>query len=198
MNKNINLKEIRKFMEYHQVEGISAADIEYALHTNPEVAEKAYEFINKISDKKDDETLLRKRIEECNKPEELVNYMRKPMNFSIRELLRTKLLQNEALVLPLIKEKCLRNSFDIFIENAVNFFIRSETNCSEWIMENYSQFRSEYLKSLICLALGFRGEVDLIHFLIEQAERYEFEYPEENFERGPALAVEELYYRFIK
>ena len=145
----------------------------------------------------DEEVLWCKKVEECSVPDELVNLMRKPMTSGARELLRIKLLQNEESVLPLIKEKCLRNSFDIFIENAVIFFIKCKTNCGEWIMENYSQFRSEYLKSLICLALGFRGEPELIPFLMERAEFYEWEYPEESFERGPALAVEELYYRFI-
>ena len=195
---NINIKSIKSFIDDHDFEVVSAADIEYSLHTNPEVIQEMKKLMQDISDESEQEKLLREKIEECNRPDELVNYMRKPMNMGIRELLIGKLLEMEDEVIPLIKQKCLRNSFEIFIENAVRFLIVSKENCTEWIIENYFEIRSEYLKSMLCLVIGFRGNIEAIPFLIQQAERYEKNYLDENYERGPVLAVTELYYRHIK
>lgn len=195
---NINIKSIKSFIDDHDFEVVSAADIEYSLHTNPEVIQEMKKLMQDISDESEQEKLLREKIEECNRPDELVNYMRKPMNMGIRELLIGKLLEMEDEVIPLIKQKCLRNSFEIFIENAVRFLIVSKENCTEWIIENYFEIRSEYLKSMLCLVIGFRGNIETIPFLIQQAERYEKNYLDENYERGPVLAVTELYYRHIK
>ena len=64
-------------------------------------------------------------------------------------------------------------------------------------MENYQEIRSEYMKSMLCLVLGFRGDASMIDFLIEEAERFEREYPDETYDQGPALAVQELSVRFL-
>lgn len=101
-------------------------------------------------------------------------------------------MEHEQELMPMAKEKCIRNKQDIFIENAVHFFMKSQCNCCDWITETYSQFYSEYLKSLFCLILGFRGEKSLIPFLMEEAKRMEREYPDETYDQGPVLAVQEL------
>lgn len=197
IKENINLKKVREFLKNHQELQFSAADIEYSLYYQREVTEATIEFINRYDNETKDEKLLTEKVKTSDDSEELVNLMRKPLNLRSREMLKERLLQKEVIVLPLIQEKCLRNTLDIFIENAVRFFLFCEENCCKWIMENYSQMRSEYLKSLICLVLGIRGNVELIPFLMKEAERYEREYPFEMFERGPVLAVEDLYDRFI-
>ena len=74
----------------------------------------------------------------------------------------------------------------------MHFFMKSQCNCCDWITETYSQFYSEYLKSLFCLILGFRGEKSLIPFLMEEAKRMEREYPDETYDQEPVLAVQEL------
>lgn len=80
-------------------------------------------------------------------------------------------MEYEQELLPMIKEKCIRNKQDVFIENALHFFMMSNNNCCDWIMETYSQFQSEYLKSMFCLVLGFRGDESMIPFLIEEASK---------------------------
>lgn len=97
----------------------------------------------------------------------------------------------------MIKEKSIRNKQDVFIENALYFFLRSKDNYCDWIIDTYSQFQSEYLKSLFCLVLGFRGDISTIPFLMEEAERMEKEYPNEYYDQGPALAVQELAVRYL-
>ena len=193
----INWKIVRGFIGFHQqFEGISAADIEYSLNVNPEIQKAASKAMNEIRPETEEEKALRKKIAECNDPSGLVDLMRKPMPLTIRTELRCKLIENEDSVAELIKAKCMRNSFDIFIENAVNFFIKSKRNYSDWIVENYFLFHNEYMRAMLCLVLGFRGEVELIPFLMDEAERFEDNYPDELYERGPVLAVQELYYRF--
>ena len=39
--------------------------------------------------------------------------------------------------------------------------------------------------------------IDMIEFMIKEAERLEREYPNESFDQGPALAVQELAVRFL-
>ena len=50
---------------------------------------------------------------------------------------------------------------------------------------------------MLCLVLGFRGNVSMIEFLIKEAERLEREYPKESYDQGPTLAVQELSVRFL-
>ena len=56
--------------------------------------------------------------------------------------------------------------------------------------------RSEYLKSMLCLVLGFRGDDSIIHFLMKEVERFELYYPDKRYEQGPLLALYELKERF--
>lgn len=75
--------------------------------------------------------------------------------------------------------------------------MKSETNCCDWIVETYPKFQSEYLKSLFCLVLGFCGKASMIPFLMEEAERMEKYYPNEYYDQGPMLAVQELAVRYL-
>ena len=195
----INRKLVRKFLDfYQQFEGISAADFEYSMHIDPEMRKVMGEKVKEALKEKPEEKEIEKTIKACNEPKELVNFMRKPIPINPNEVLRQKLLENEKTVIELIKEKCMRSSFDIFIENATDFFIRCKENCSDWIIENYYQFHSEYMREMMCLVLGFRGYFELVPFLMDEAERFRFDYPDELYERGPVLAVQELCYRFGK
>lgn len=147
--------------------------------------------------KKESDLELEKIITETTEPVELLKLMRKPLVGSNRSLLRKKIMEFEEELLPLIKEKCIRNKQDVFIENALYFFMKSETNCCDWIVEKFAEFQSEYLKSMFCLVLGFRGDVEIIPFLMEQARRMEKEYPNEYYDQGSTLAVQELAARYL-
>ncbi len=196
--KNLNLKLIKSFIDYYDYECLSGADIIYGLHVWPEVKKEAEKAIKNYFSGKEREMELEKMISEAQTPEALVNIMRKPMSMPLRSLLTKKLLEKEEAVLPLIKEKSLRNFSDYFIESTVEFLICCKTNCSDWIVENYSSIRCEYMKALLCLVLGFRGEVGLIPWLMDETERFGDMDSEDEPERGPALAVLELYNRFLK
>ena len=196
--KDINLKLVKNFIDYYDYECMSGADIMYGLYVWPEAKESAEQVINDYFSGKNRNTELEKMIDNAETPEELVNLMRKPMGIPLKSFLIEKLMEKENEVLPLIKEKILRNCSDFFIESTVQFLISCKTNCSDWIAENYSSIRCEYMKALLCLVLGFRGEVGLIPWLMDETERFEDMNSEDFPERGPALAVIELYHRFLK
>ena len=131
-------------------------------------------------------------IEQAATAEELLKLIRKPLSGGNRSRLRRKILEYETMMMPLIKEKTMKNGQDIFIENTLYFFLHCEENCCDWILKEYANIRNEYLKSMLCLVLGFRGEVEVIPFLMKETERLERMYPEETYAQAPILAIQEL------
>lgn len=197
MNNLIDKKKVKKFLETHRDINFSAAKFEYSLYLTPEMQQAVDDFANKHLIKTEDDLKAEKMIKEAVEAGELVQLMRKTVSGLNRNALREKLLEQEDALLPLIKEKCIRNKQSIFIENALYFFLHSKADCCDWILETYATFSSEYLKSMLCLVLGFRGEVEMIPFLMEEAQRFEREYPEEAYDQGPMLAVQELAVRYL-
>ena len=123
--------------------------------------------------------------------------MRKSLSSLNKKLLRTRMLENESVLLPFIQRTSLTNRQDFFIENALHFFLHSEGNYCVWIVEHYDDFKSEYFKSMLCLVLGFRGDESLIPMLMSEADRFERDYPDDDYEQGPIFAVQELAVRFL-
>ena len=56
----------------------------------------------------------------------------------------------------------MKNGQDIFRENTLYFFLYCEENCCNWLMKEYSNIRNEYFKSMLCLVIGFRGDVEML------------------------------------
>lgn len=139
----------------------------------------------------------KKMIEQAATAEELLKLMRKSLSGGNRSRLRKKVLEYEKEIMPLIKEKTMKSGQDIFIENTLYFFLHCEGNCCDWILKEYSNIWNEYLKSMLCLVLGFRGEVEMIPFLMKETVRLERMYPEETYAQAPILAIQELAVRFL-
>jgi len=124
--------------------------------------------------------------------------MRQPISGLNRAKLQKKLLQYENELLPLIQSRAMTNRQDFFIENTTQFFLHSQNNYSDWILQNYNVFKSEYLKSLLCLVLGVRADdVSLIPMLMSEVERFEHDYPSQTFEHAPLIAIRELAVRLM-
>lgn len=185
-------RDVKKFLNTHRNIELSAAKLEYSFYLYGEASEKVIEFANGMYSLTAADLEMEKVIAEAAEPEELLKLMRKELSGSNKSLLRKKIMEHETELLSEIQEKCIRNKQSVFIENALYFFMKSEINYCDWIIETYPQFESGYLKSMLCLVLGFRGNVGMIPFLMEEAERMEKEYPGESFDQGPTLAVQEL------
>ena len=198
VKKNKYIKsEVNKFLDSHRDIEFSAAKFEYSMYLDPEMSKKIIELANSNFVQSEDDLKLKKIIVDVTEPNELLRFMRKPMSGANRSIFREKIMEYEVDLLPLIKEKCIRIKQSIFIENALYFFMNSKMNCCDWIMETYQQFHSEYLKSMFCLVLGFRGSVSLISFLMDEARRMVKAYPDKYYDQGPALAVQELAVRYL-
>ena len=195
--KNQYIKnEVKIFLDSHRDVGFSAAKFEYSMYLEPEMSKKIVELAESKFVPSEDDLKLKKIIVDATESNGLLRLMRKPMSGANRSIFREKLMEYESDLLPLIQEKCIRIKQDIFIENALYFFMNSKMNCCDWIMDTYQQFLSEYLKSMFCLVLGFRGDVSLISFLMNEARRMVEEYPDEYYDQGPVLAVQELSARY--
>ena len=87
-----------------------------------------------------------------------------------------------------------------FIDNAIETAFGSwqcRENCSQWILQNYEDVREPYGRSMLCLVLGFRANVDVIPFLMRQVERFETQFPVHSFDQAPLLALYEIRARFL-
>ncbi|MDO5649752.1 MAG: hypothetical protein Q4G11_04025 [Gallicola sp.] len=186
----------KKFFKNHPISSMSAFQIQYYNYVEGGI-EDIVEILESgrmgmaVEDSKDLE-----KINLMTDPEELVNYMRKNNSIYVKYKLGLKILENEKETIGLIKKRAMTSVQDFFIESATSFFLRNQENCCEWILDHYDTFRSEYLKAMLCLVLGFRGDSTMVPFLMNEVERFEREYPEEEYKQGPLIALGELSLRF--
>ena len=193
----ISKKEVHKFLDKHPDIPFSAAKFEYSLYLEPEAVEYANAISEKMLDESEEDLHSKRMIEQAETTEELLKLMRKPLSGGNRSRLRGKLLEYETVMMPCIKEKTMKNGQDIFIENTLYFFLHCEENCCDWLMKEYSNIRNEYFKSMLCLVIGFRGDVEMLSFLTKETERLERMYPQETYAQGPILAIQELTVRYL-
>lgn len=149
------------------------------------------EHLKQIADEK-------KLIQTNQNPEEIFNLLRKKIDKINQVDLIKKALEFEEIILPMVIEKLLRNNHDIFIENSIRLLARSQKDYSPYLKEHYDEIRSPYVQSLTCLILGMRGAEDIIPWMMDKFLEIKKQYPDENYEQGPLLALYELNIRFYK
>ena len=193
----ISKKEVHKFLDKHPDIPFSAAKFEYSLYLEPEAVEYANAVSEKMLGESEEDLRSKRMIERAETTEEMLKLMRKPLSGGNRSRLRRKLLEYETVLMPCIKEKTMKNGQDIFRENTLYFFLYCEENCCNWLMKEYSNIRNEYFKSMLCLVIGFRGDVEMLSFLTKETERLERMYLQETYAQGPILAIQELAVRFL-
>lgn len=183
------------FFKKHPIKTDSVARFEYSLYKMPELVEELDRQCVKRFGKDEGSLAIRKEIEAENDPEKLLNWMRKPMDGLSKSVLQKRVLDLEPSMAEGVKAKTLTVMQNTFIENAVNFFLNSRENYSEWIYLHYPEVRDEYMKSMLCLVLGCRGERDTIPFLAGELERMESARMLE-YAQGPLMALFEMRRRF--
>lgn len=184
-------KYIDQFVARHSDMEVSPAKVEYTCYRMPVAEQLAVAYLDR-SGTQEEETALGEVITNETDATKLVDLMRKPMSGGNRVALRQKLVGQQAETVEIIKAKATRAQQDSFIEDATYVLIRCEEDPCEWIMKEYDNLSCEYMKSMMCLVLGIRGNKDMIPFLVNEGERMESEYPNEMFDQGPAIAVQHL------
>ena len=131
-----------------------------------------------------------------NDPEMIFQFLRKNLDMVNRTALLERALEFEKEILPMVVEKLVRSSHNIFIDNAVRLLARSKKDYSRLLLERFAEFRSAYVQSLLCLILGFRGTEDIIPWMMNRFFEMHKLYPDETYDQGPLLALHELKARF--
>ena len=135
-------------------------------------------------------------IQSEQNPERIFQLLRKSIDGVNKAYLIKRALEFEKVLLPMVIEKLIRNNHDTFIDNSIRLLARSEKDYSPLLKEQYAEIRSPYVQSLVCLILGFRGEVDTIPWMLDKFFEMKRLYPDETYDQGPLLALQELNCRF--
>jgi hypothetical protein len=131
-----------------------------------------------------------------NDPEMIFQLLRKNLDVANRTALVEKALEFEEEILPMVVDKLVRSNHDTFIENAVRLLARSKKDYSRPLSERYTEFRSPYVQSLLCLIIGLRGTEDVIPWMMDRFFEMHKLFPDETYDQGPLLALHELKARF--
>lgn len=138
----------------------------------------------------EEEAALAEEIRVCTDPEQLVKWMRKTMTGLLRARLLRRAMAYEKDVLPLMQKRALTTQLVGFEDCVTMFFLECKKNPCQWIMDNYDNIRSEFLKSQFCLVLGMRGTPEFVPFLLQQVDRFEhLQTTEQYLEQGPLLGL---------
>lgn len=141
----------------------------------------------------EEEAALAEEIRVCTDPEQLVRWMRKTMTGLLRSRLLRRAMAFEKDVLPLMQKRALTTQLVGFEDCVTMFFLVCRKNPCNWIMENYNNIHSDFLKSQFCLVLGMRGTPKYLDFLLQEVERFEhLDTVEDYLEQGPLLGVTAL------
>lgn len=129
-------------------------------------------------------------------PGTIFQLLRKNLDGANRSVLIDRALEFEDEILPMVVEKLVRSDHDTFIDNTIRLLAWSEKDYSPLLLERYDEFRSPYVRSLLCLILGFRGKEDIIPWMLERFFEMKKYYPDETYDQGPLIALHELNARF--
>ncbi len=191
----------KKFFRDNPVEEMSAQRLAYSLFIIEEFDDAMSDAFMMEHVHPDDQRLARiadekVMIQQQDDPDAIFQLLRKNLDVFSRPVLVSKALEYESAILPMVMEKLLRSDHDTFIENAVRILAKSEGNYSEQLRQRYSEFRSPYVKSLVCILLGRRAAEDIIPWMMDRFYEMESLYPDESYGQGPLLALYELSDRF--
>ncbi len=187
-------KLINAFLDYYGADPDSSQAVEYQKFIKPYLAQALLESEQKKEETEKDRK-DREEIEGALEAEELVRLMRRKMSVSNTALLRERLLRVQKVVnLPLM-EKVFTAGQESFAQNALYFILHADVNYTTFLYKEYETIRSEYMKSMICIAIGIRGRKEMIPMLIEEAKRMSAAFPREKFYQGPVIGVMELGHR---
>lgn len=191
------------FFKKHVPAEISAAKLEFfcamipldaltdvMIDAFPKEADSADAITKDANDRED--------IQSCTSAEELVRLMRRLIGLRTMAFFLKRLLAREEEITPILKEKLLRNKNDALTDNMVSFFIRCKKDPSDWIRETYPSIENLYVRSMLCLILGFRGNAGDAAFLKEQYFWFLKNAPDTDYqlEQGPLVGLFTLNGRF--
>lgn len=160
------------------------------------------DMFNRLLDK-EDETGDSSSLDQIDKEEEeiralsdaeaVVKRMRQSIAMLNRSVLADQALSMWEETMPLILRRFRTSSQTEFIETAFHIFAEADDSVIEPLKELYPDIRDPYARSMACVVFGMHDCEEMIPMLLREYEQFQKDYPEEEYEQGPLLALYQLY-----
>lgn len=183
-----------KFFEQNKLEESSSAMI---LYLNL-IMMRSHEFKHLLDEATfpflDEERILeiekdKASIMQITCPKELIRCMRKSTIVINRENILEKVSSMEEQIIPLVLKQIKNNRQDEFVEIATLALAISDAKYVEDLTKNIEEIKYPIARSMVCLVLGIKREVQFSELLLKQFYKLQKEYPEQGYENGPLLAL---------
>lgn len=126
----------------------------------------------------------------------VVKFMRRDYDIVNRNELCKKALEMQEDVMPLILRRFRTSAQTGFIESAALTLAHCDAAYVHQLREIYPDIRDPYAVEMASIALAFQGEEEAVPLLLQEYERLQQEYPDEEYSQGPLLALYCLYDRY--
>ena len=160
------------------------------------------DMFNRLLDK-EDETGDSSSLDQIDKEEEeiralsdaeaVVKRMRQSIAMLNRSVLADQALSMWEETMPLILRRFRTSSQTEFIETAFHVLAEADDSVIEPLKELYPDIRDPYARSMACVVFGMHDCEEMIPMLLREYERFREDYPDEEYEQGPLLALYQLY-----
>ena len=184
-----NKEYLEDYLKQHPVKIRAAAYISYYVNCSPKMLSMMEDYKTNHTHNDDEQRALEEEIVKTEDQDQLMRYMRKPMDAINKDFLRDLILEREDEMMPLVQKRYMSSHQDVFIENAFALFVRSEKDYLPWIKENYNKIADPYAKHLLCLLMGIKGADEEVDFLLEEVDNFYHDTSKESLEQGPIVAL---------
>ncbi len=192
--KQNQISLLKNFFRNHPLMEVSAATLTHFKITQQDndqfdelFAEAAERLMDSVRREKDAEE--RRRILETVEPAALVELARKGCEMSNQRILCKKLLSCAEQSMPLLLKRYRTCALDHFLEIAATVLATGDIQYAQELRKMYSQIRTPYGRACACLVFGVQDMQEELSFLYEEYENFRRNYPGENFEQHPLLAM---------
>ncbi len=184
----------KNFFGNHPLKEISAATLTHFKITQQDndqfdalFAEAAERLMDSVRCEKDAEE--RRRILETVEPAALVELARKGCEISNQRILCKKLLSCAEQSMPLLLKRYRTCALDHFLEIATTVLATADVQYAQELRQMYPKIRTPYGRACACLVFGVQNMQEELPFLYEEYVNFRKNYPDENFEQHPLLAM---------
>ncbi len=183
----------KNFFNENGFKEMSAEKLVYSVIEMPQLSEMAREFVVNIADRAKEEANILKN--ESN-TELILKAMRGKCDSLNYGILYQKVLENEDELLHRIIDMLVNSGNSVFIEHAAKIIPQCNKNYSKELLEILDNVRNPYAVSMICIALGFIANEDVIPIIYDKYFELKKTYKNESYAQGPLLALFKLKERF--
>ena len=193
--------KVKDFLDHAPFKDTSMAKMLYSTHLyGPKIFDAVQIMLDAYrGGTPGDEKREKKKVQNIDSVMSVKKWMARDIaNLDNHQILWDKMLEFQEELDPRIKRKCLTQTNEFYRDNMIWYFFNCEKNPCSWIMENLDRFKDSESASLLCVIVGFRGEVGDMEPMMERYAFYSEKYPKKDYNQGPLYAVDELSVRFFE